>query len=231
MNEKVFTFWEGKMPGYIKACLDTWKVPFTILTYDNLGEYTDLPLDQLKRFTLPQIADCVRVHVLRDNGGCWLDADTIMITDRLPEYMILGDPEKRTNTIGMLRTAKHTDMFIEWADFQDEILCRYPVSKYWALMGNDFTDPYLWEHEEITIGRIDNYWPETYMVPGTESRMDKYKRFYFKESRHLADIRNTDMIMLHNSWTPAWYKRLSEDSALMGSCTLSNILREVKEGR
>ena len=21
MNEKVFTFWEGKMPGYIRACL------------------------------------------------------------------------------------------------------------------------------------------------------------------------------------------------------------------
>ena len=61
--------------------------------------------------------------------------------------------------------------------------------------------------------------------------MDKYKRFYFRESYHLADIRSTDMIMLHNSWTPGWYKRLSKESVLLGSCTLSNILREVKEGR
>ena len=26
MSEQVFTFWEGKMPGYIRLCLDTWKL-------------------------------------------------------------------------------------------------------------------------------------------------------------------------------------------------------------
>ena len=72
------------MPGYIRLCLDTWKVPCTVLNYDNVNDYTDLPLDKLKRFTLPQIADCVRVHVLSDgtplqysylenpmDGGAW----------------------------------------------------------------------------------------------------------------------------------------------------------------
>ncbi len=231
MSEQVFTFWEGKMPGYIRLCLDTWKVPFTILTYDNLGKYTDLPLDKLKRFTLPQIADCVRVHVLRDNGGYWLDADTIMVTDRLPDAVILGDPEKRINTIGMLHTEPHAEMFEEWALVQDWILKKNTVSRYWALMGNDFTDPYLYDHKEVKIGRIDDYWPETYMIPGDRYRMFKYMKFYFRESYHLADIRSTDMIMLHNSWTPGWYKRLSKESVLSGNCTLSNILREVKEGR
>lgn len=224
----VFTFWEGKMPGYIRLCLDTWKVPYTVLNYDNVNDYTDLPLDKLKRFTLPQIADCVRVHVLRDNGGYWLDADTIMLTGKLPDAVILGDPEKRINTIGMLHAEPHSDMFEEWARFQDEIIQGSSVSRYWALMGNDFTDPYLWEHGEIRIGRIDNYWPETYMIPDPELRIYKYKKFYFRESHHLADIRDASLLMLHNSWTPKWYKALSAKSALMGSCTLSNILREVK---
>ena len=227
----VFTFWEGKMPGYIRLCLYTWKVPYTVLNYDNVNDYTDLPLDKLKRFTLPQIADCVRVHVLRDNGGYWLDADTIMLTGKLPDAMILGDPEKRTNTIGMLHTATpNSEMLEEWARFQDKIIQGSSVSRYWALMGNDFTDSYLWEHDEIRIGRIDNYWPETYMIPGNESRMNKYKKFYFRESHHLADIRDTSLLMLHNSWTPKWYKNLSAKSVLAGSCTLSNILREIKGG-
>ena len=72
----VYTFWEGEMPDYIKLCMYTWHFPVTILNYDNLNNYTDLQItSQLERFTLPQIADCVRVHVLRDQGGYWLDAD------------------------------------------------------------------------------------------------------------------------------------------------------------
>ena len=99
----IFTFWEGPMPAYIKMCMDTWRHPFTLLTYDNLHNYTNLLVDErLKRFTMPQIADVVRVHVLRDQGGCWLDADTIMVTDKLPRVNILGNPKARTGTIGML---------------------------------------------------------------------------------------------------------------------------------
>ena len=49
----VFTFWEGPMPGYIRLCMDTWKVPYTLLNYDNLNEYTHFNIEKAKRFTLP----------------------------------------------------------------------------------------------------------------------------------------------------------------------------------
>ena len=81
----IFTFWEGPLPAYIRLCLQTWKFPFTVLNYSNLRQYTDLPADnRLKRFTLPQIADCVRVHVLRDQGG-YPNSIDVHITDKLPE--------------------------------------------------------------------------------------------------------------------------------------------------
>ena len=223
----VFTFWEGDMPGYIRLCMDTWKVPYTVLNYDNLSQYTELPVEKLKRFSLPLIADAVRVHVLRDNGGYWLDADTIMVTDKLPEAVILGDPEARTNTIGMLHTKPQTDMFKEWAAYQDELINENGTSHFWAAMGNAFTDPYLQKHREIEIGRINDYWPETYMIDGDMHRCSKYLAFYFAEDYELTDIRKTDMLMLHNSWTPAWYKQLSESEALAQRCTLSNVLREL----
>lgn len=221
----IFTFWEGKMPAYIKMCLDTWKFPFVILNYDNLWEYTHLPIDKLKRFWLAQISDCVRVHVLRDNGGYWLDADTIMLSDRLPEETIMGYPETRINTCGYLHTEPHMQMFEEWAAYQDKIINGPDGKRYWGTFANEFSDQYLNNHLEVPIGDVERCWPETYLVDGDAPRMQKYKYFYFEQSYKLSDIKETDMIMLHNSWTPKWYKDLSEEDVLASQCTLSNILK------
>lgn len=206
--------------------MDTWRLDFVELNYNNLHQYTDLPVEKLKRFTMMQIADCVRVHVLRDNGGVWLDADTIVL-DGLPSETVLGDPDTRTNTIGFLRTEANTDMFNEWASYQDRIINGNDTSVLWSLMGNDFTDGYLKEHHDISMGNIVDRWPETYMVQGNMPRLEKYRTFYFKDNRHLADIRHTDLLMLHNSWTPEWYKQLSKEEVLKQDCTLSNILNEI----
>lgn len=226
----IFTFWEGPMPAYIKMCLETWKHPYILLNYENLHEFTDLPIEPLKRFTLPQIADCVRVHVLRDHGGYWLDADTIMITGHLPEANMVGYPRTRANSIGLLHTEPHSEMFTRWAEYQDAVIrCGEfkAANSSWALMGNMFTDVYVRDHEEVRIHPIEKYWPETYMVDGRLSRFDKYIQFYFKSEYCLADIEPTDLLMLHNSWTPEYYKTLSREDVLDSPCTLSEILREV----
>ena len=225
MDEKVFAFWEGDMPGYIKLCMDTWKVPYTLLNYDNLDQYTDLPIEKLKRYSLSQISDCVRVHVLRDNGGYWIDADTIMISDRLPEETILGYPDSRINTCGFLHTEPQTQMFKDWAEYQDKVIDDAPISYYWGTFANAFTDPYLLDHKEVDMGLIENRWPETYMVGNPETRYRKYQILYFEADIQLSDLRKTDLLMLHNSWTPGWYKQLTEEEVLKTSCTLSNILK------
>jgi hypothetical protein len=223
----IFTFWEGKMPAYIEMCMKTWKMPYTLLNYDNLNKYTDLVVDsRLKRFTLPQIADCVRVHVLRDNGGYWLDCDTIMLTDKLPSENMIGNSDARTQTIGYLYTEANSQMYKEWASYQDKVLALDHPSTHWSIMGNAFTDAYVKEHNEITICSVDKCWPETYMIGGTIPRHQKYEKFYFKDNYQLKDLKPTNMLMLHNSWTPQWYKNLSKEGVLARNCTLSNILRE-----
>ena len=223
----VFTFWEGRMPEYIRLCIKTWKVPFKVLDYSNLNDYTDLPIEKLKRLTLPHVADCVRVHILRGQGGYWLDADTIMVTDKLPETDLVGNPEERTSTEGLLYSKTQSKMFTEWAKYQDKIIDGTETPTWWATFVNDFSDPYAKEHEEVRIHPVEDYWPEVYMIRDNVPRYQKYQRFYFSEHHSLADIRKTDLLMLHNSWTPDWYKRLSADEILDNNCTLSNILREV----
>ena len=228
----IFTFWEGKMPDYIKMCIKTWKFKHIILNYDTLCEFTDIPIQKIRRYTLPQIADIVRVHVLRDNGGYWLDADTIMLSDKLPKENILGYSNgSRSHTIGFLHTEANSDMYIKWAEYQDKkINGKVPdQANLWDAFGNSFTDWYVYQHKEITIGDITNRWPETYMIADKGIRRSaKYNTFYFNTSHKLSDLRYTDMLMLHNSWTPNWYKQLSEDDIMTtNNCTLSNIFKEV----
>lgn len=228
MADKIFTFWEGPMPPYIRLCVSTWKFPFTYLNYKNLHEYTDLPIEPLQRFTLPQIADAVRVHVLRDQGGVWLDADTIMLKDQLPEEDLIGDPEARTVSIGYLRAREaHTDLFDAWAEYQDKVIADPISDANWDVLGNRFTDHYLQTHKEIRIAQVRPCWPETYMINGNANRLHKYREFYFESAYSIGDLLPTSMLMLHNSWTPEWYKNLLIREALRRTCTLSNILREV----
>jgi hypothetical protein len=187
----------------------------------------ELP-EGIDRFTLPQIADYVRVHILRDWGGYWLDTDTIMLGDELPDVTILGNPNARTNTIGFLHADQpHSDMFEYWAEYQDSVVANPERGKHWSSLGNDFTDPYLANYKDIRIGLITTHWPETYMIPGNAHRRVKYANFYFCEKYTLKDLLPTKFLMLHNSWTPEWYKMLTRAEVLEQDCTLSNIFREV----
>ena len=216
------------MPDYIRLCMDTWKERYTLLNYENLNRYTDLNTEQLKRFTLPQVADCVRVHILRDHGGYWLDADTIMLTGEMPDTMMIGDPASRTQSIGYLYAEKAgMDLYKEWASYQDSVLSDLNASRHWSVMGNRFTDHYVKQHKEVTISEIEPCCPETYMITDTTERYFKYVDFYFSRTFWLGDIKKTNMLMLHNSWTPTWYKRLPKDDVLKQKCTLSHILKEV----
>lgn len=216
------------MPPYIKLCMKTWKFDYTVLNYDNLNDYTSLDILSLQKFTLPQVADIVRVHVLRDNGGYWIDTDTIMLKNELPKENMIGNPVERTQTIGYLYTPFVNDpLFVEWAKFQDNVIQnKYPPFG-WNAVGNAFTDTYVKEHKEVTIADVTNCWAETYMISGDMPRWKKYGQFYFEQNYHKWDLRDTNMLMLHNSWTPCWYKRLSESEVLGQTRTLSNILKEL----
>jgi len=228
MTENIFTFWEGPMPDYIKLCMETWPFPFIVLNYDNLKDYTDYNFKSAKKYSLPIQADAARVHVLRDNRGYWLDADTIMLSANLPDADILGDIWSGTNSIGYLHSSEpHLKFFEEWAKYQDEEMTKWPIHYHWAVLGNHFTDYYLRKNNDVKIGSIQPCWPEVYMIDGEAPRHAKYNEFYFSHKFQLSNIKKTNMLMLHNSWTPEWYKTFTRDQVLSYDCTLSNILREV----
>ena len=221
----IYTFWEGPIHGYIKLCLYTWRQEFTLLNYANLNKYTDLDIKALQNYTLAQISDIVRVHILRDNGGYWIDADTIMLTDYLPEENMIGVPENRMAHCGYLHFKKNATMLKEWAEKQDMIISSGTTGE-WDLFANSLSDPLIKKYDEITIKDRRLHFPESYMSIENNSYC-QYRDFYFDNHYQVSDIKPTEFLMLHNSWTPAWYKDLSEIDVLTKTRTMSNILKEV----
>ena len=57
----------------------------------------------------------------------------------------------------------------------------------------------------------------------------KYLNFWFKSGLTVDTVLGSDQMLigLHNSWTPEWYKRLSEKEALEYNCLLSKTLKHV----
>lgn len=215
----VYTFWEGKKPDYIKLCQQTWKkLDYNIieLNYDNISQYTDL----ISRFTLPQQADFIRVHVLRDNGGYWLDADTIIFGNKLPEtnksVMLLGN-----KSIGLLYSKPHSEMFTEWARYQDTVANVIADTSNWSIMGNSFLDHYLRFYDDYELIPYEQYFPELNNL--RKSHYAKYNDFYFNSNQTIIP---SDLIMLHNSWTPDWYSKLTADEIQHNTLTMSNLVRD-----
>ena len=87
-SKRIFTFWEPKekIPAHISVCMETWKkflpeYEIVLRSYDNLGQYLDKEtINKIltTKISLPKQADCIRVAILYQYGGIWLDADTII---------------------------------------------------------------------------------------------------------------------------------------------------------
>lgn len=83
---QIFVYWEGKMPSYIKYCLSTFSrsgVKIIFLNPDNVDKYIGDKLCSHWRniIDIAQKTDCIRIPVIYENGGMWVDADTIFIKD------------------------------------------------------------------------------------------------------------------------------------------------------
>ena len=167
--------------------------------------------------------------MIRDHGGHWLDADTIVIGDRLPTENVIGSLDTRWCHTGICYGEKGDAFFTEWAAYQDSIIGKEGTG--WSMFVNDFTDAYIRDHKEITIYDIRRCCPELDAYDLWNNEI-KYQNYWFNTSRHMKDLpEGTEIIALHNSWTPKKYKELPVHLVLYENCTLSNVLREVNHAK
>ena len=97
-NKKIiFTFWEPKekIPGFLRLCIKTWKkflpeYQIIILDYRKTKKFLGEKLfSQIicQNMSLMVQSDAIRVAILNKFGGLWIDADTIILNDKIIQYL------------------------------------------------------------------------------------------------------------------------------------------------
>lgn len=100
----IWQFWDNpagrKTPKIVDACIETvkeFKGDFSHKVLDNktMNDYSDLPgfiHDRLKngQMHFAHFADLLRLNLLKNNGGVWMDA-TLFMTAPIPKYIVDED--------------------------------------------------------------------------------------------------------------------------------------------
>lgn len=98
-SQKIWQYWEqglDKVPPLVKTCLDSVEKysdgrERIILTSSDVENYVDIPgriydLKNKGAMRLANFSDIVRLCLLIEHGGTWIDA-TVLLTDKMPNYI------------------------------------------------------------------------------------------------------------------------------------------------
>ncbi|EAJ5708753.1 hypothetical protein GN876_01340 [Campylobacter coli] len=260
INDKtIWTFWEpkDKMPGYVKLCIETWKVFFSdyrvvILDYSNLHNF--LPKDfydesLYENFSLPKQADAIRAAVLYLYGGIWLDADTIITSSKIKYFF--ENPSNFSifsSHIGVLKAKKGSIICFNWFQECQKRILNYRKIKEsngdlrqfeaYYYLGNGPLNPNIEtfknnKNEVVIFNRVKNkvimeaFW-RTKDENKEGNAIVNYQEFYFLNDYSDFVLENeAGLLMLHNSWTPYSYKILNIEDFLICKNTLSGIFLKI----
>ncbi|EQB5511296.1 capsular polysaccharide synthesis protein, partial [Campylobacter coli] len=260
INDKtIWTFWEpkDKMPGYVKLCIETWKVFFSdyrvvILDYSNLHNF--LPKDfydesLYENFSLPKQADAIRAAVLYLYGGIWLDADTIITSSKIKYFF--ENPSNFSifsSHIGVLKAKKGFIICFNWFQECQKRILNYRKIKEsngdlrqfeaYYYLGNGPLNPNIEtfknnKNEVVIFNRVKNkvimeaFW-RTKDENKEGNAIVNYQEFYFLNDYSDFVLENeAGLLMLHNSWTPYSYKNLNIEDFLICKNTLSGIFLKI----
>ena len=150
-NRNIYLYWVGKEYKLISILRDLIYLHSTngigykvnLITDKNIREYIkDIP-DYFNNLCPAHQADFVRVHVICDYGGIWLDSDTLVI-DKLDSLFDFIEKKngffiKENNTIlwnGIFGSKKQTPLMIEWKNKLVSILDQKKNNIQWTEIGN-----------------------------------------------------------------------------------------------
>lgn len=258
---RLFAFWEPKekMPAYIRLCMQTWKkflpeCEVVLLDYSNLEEWLGKDVyDEIlfRDFSLPKQADAIRCALLKKYGGLWLDADTILTSPQVKDYLMIdSELVMISKHLAFIKANNNSKIIADWYNQIQYNLKFYKDVKYqnnavqkilhprryrrvenWDYLGNYILHKMLKTKNKKKFFSIDrmeiNALPEL-NNKNNDNLVENYQNFYFENDYSQDVIKNTKgIILLHNSWTPQQFLQMNEEEFLSRNNTLSNVLKTV----
>jgi len=186
-NNVIYTFWEPKekIPGYIRLCIKTWKkylpeYKVNILDYRKSKKLIEEPVFSnivCKKMEMKIQTDAIRVAILKKFGGIWIDADTIILNDKIIKLFqnydlsMIWEENLKFHYIALIYASKNSSIIYEWQQniinkvkkYNDFLLNKLNISNYenislrmntYDYLGNSIIDPII---EKITNNNNKNF--------------------------------------------------------------------------
>jgi mannosyltransferase OCH1-like enzyme len=223
-----------------------------VLNYYNIRKYLDFKtLKQIicKQMSLAIQADAIRVAILQKYGGIWMDADTIITNSKFmnmfngSDLIMFGHKCQR---IGFIYAKTNSTILKIWLDniiekiriykYRFFLKIIFPIKNFkdsfkkllkWNYLGNMILEKIIKNASQKdfkSINANDKYiFLEDFFSKG--SAYKRYNDFYFT-SRDPEPILSkcNGIILLHNSWTPHKYKKMSSEEFILQNILLSRLL-------
>jgi hypothetical protein len=239
MDRNVFIYWVGKEYSLIKLLRKTiyrhatngrgYNVHF--ITDKNLNEYIkDVP--SWFHIVLPAVqADYIRVQVICERGGIWLDSDTLVvdsldplfdIIERKDGFLLKENNEKLCN--GVFGSKPRTPLLLEWKRLQTSIMERERGNVTWTAIGNGILEtlhkenPSVYSNYEIMNG-LDTMYPVNWdkcVTEFIEKPYDNYKNI----------VRNFQPLIVLVNYVYRKLESMTEEQILKGVMPLNYFLNE-----
>ena len=203
-ERNVYLYWVGKEYKLISILRDLINLHSThgigykvnLITDKNVSEYIqDIP-DYFSNLCPAHQADFVRVHVICDYGGIWLDSDTIVV-DKLDSLFDLIEKKNgffiKENNIhlvnGVFGSKKQTELMLQWkSQITDVLNSKTAKNIKWTDIGSSLlkkiydSNKTVYTEYEIFEG-LDNLYPIYYKFcvnEFIEKPYDNYKNIVRK---------------------------------------------------
>ena len=239
--------------------MQTWKkflpeCEVVLLDYSNLEEWLGKDVyDEIlfRDFSLPKQADAIRCALLKKYGGLWLDADTILTSPQVKDYLMIdSELVMISKHLAFIKANNNSKIIADWYNQIQYNLKFYKDVKYqnnavqkilhprryrrvenWDYLGNYILHKMLKTKNKKKFFSIDrmeiNALPEL-NNKNNDNLVENYQNFYFENDYSQDVIKNTEgIILLHNSWTPQQFLEMNEEEFLSRNNTLSNVLKKV----
>lgn len=144
--KKVWTYWDSEqLPYVVEKCIENWRkvlpdYTIVLLNKNNLRQHVSIPDEIVNHPNFndfpARFADLVRIYVLAEHGGVWMDA-SIMLNEHFDSWMFNGTAD--------------------FYGYHIEIHNGWPVIENWffaCTKHNDFVR--LWKEEFLQLKNFDH---------------------------------------------------------------------------
>ena len=168
------------------------------------------------------------------------------------ELVMFGDHKNKTQNIGFIYATKNSSIINDWLNmiinnvnlYKQSLMIKHYMKNInnsklkifrdkvnsWNFLGNGIIDPLLEKVTGPKFFRLDKYkmniFPEIKFFENTFlDYRTMYQKYYFQKGEPKEIINNTKgIILLHNSWTPKKYQRMTDKRFLKQDIILSKLL-------